>query len=69
MNNCGGEQAYLNEIVSLKDTLKKFESEINAQKQMQINSFGKRYESLKSTGEFSIQNELIYSCLFGNGIA
>jgi len=33
-----------------------------------MNLFGKRFESLKNTGEFSIQNELIYSCLFGNGI-
>jgi len=63
------EKAYLNEIVNLKDVLKKLESEIHVQKQLQLSAFGKRYDSLKSTGEFSIQNELIYSCLFGNGVA
>jgi len=68
MNNYE-EQAYMTEIINLKDMFKKFENEINFQKQIQLNSFSKRYESLKSTGEFSIQNELIYSCLFGNGIA
>jgi len=62
------EKLYLKEIINLKEIIKIYDSEITSLKQNQINLFGKRYETLRSTGEFSIQNELIYSCLFGNGI-
>lgn len=67
MNNYE-EQSYLNEVMLLKETIKKYENDISQQKHIQLNLFSKRFESLKTTGEISIQNELIYSCLFGNGI-
>ena len=63
MNNYE-ETLYLKEIINLKETVKKLENEILAQKQIQLNLFRKRFDSLKNTGEFSIQNEHIYSCLF-----
>ena len=58
----------MNEIITLKETIKKIENEITNERQNQINIFKKRFDSLKQTGEVSIKNEIIFSCMFGNGI-
>ena len=62
------ENLFMNQIVKLREQIIKFESEIKQKKIFMINLFKKRFEILKQTGDFALENEVIHSCLFGNGI-
>jgi hypothetical protein len=59
---------YKEQIVKLRDQINKIELEIKQKKNFQMNLFKKRFEALKQSGEFLLENEVIYSCLFGNGL-
>lgn len=58
----------MDQIVKLREQIIKYDTEIKQKKNYQINLFKKRFEILKQTGEFALENEVVYSCLFGNGI-
>ena len=58
----------MEQLVKLREQIITYEAEIQQKKNVQINIFKKRFEILKQTGEFALENEVIYSCLFGNGI-
>ena len=59
----------MEQIVKLRENIIKAENEIIKKQKSQINHFKKRFEILKQTGDFALENEIIYSCLFGNGIS
>lgn len=58
----------MNQIKKLREKILNDEAEIKENKKSQMNLFKTRFEILKQTGEFALENEIIYSCLFGNGI-
>jgi hypothetical protein len=62
------ENVCMEQIVKLREQNNKIELEIKQKKNNQLNIFKKRFEALKQNGEFLLENEVIYSCLFGNGI-
>ncbi len=62
------EKIFVEQISKLRNYIFINENEIKEIKRSQICLFKTRYDILKQTGEFALENEIIYSSLFGNGI-
>jgi hypothetical protein len=56
------------QITKLRNNIFINENEIKEIKRSQMRLFKSRLEILKQTREFALNNEIIYSSLFGNGI-
>lgn len=68
MNKNFDEQIFMDQIAKLREKVNINEYEIREHKKAQMELFKTRFAMMKQNGEFVLDNEIIYSCLFGNGI-
>lgn len=62
------EKSQINEIINIHEIIRKIQEEIEVIKINQMKTFKKKYDICTKTYRNGIENELIFSALFGNGI-